>query len=281
VVTEPSWSTSHIDSSLRLIDALAAHGEKSDDTLEVGDEVDQPVGLRVSSVRSATTAPTDVAGDAPIQAAITIMASHHYSQLPVNDGGRVIGVITWESIGLNAHRLPNCVRDAMSAEPAPLVSPEAELLSIVDVVAQHGFVLVYDRGEVIGIVTLSDLAEDLGALAHPFFIIGDIERQLRKLAKLSVDFGSCGVVPRFPPRDASGNKREAEGYEDLGFNELAEVFQRNWPAFPWNLDQVLFKERLDEVRHVRNEVMHFRPDPPSPATMSDLANIARWLRQLG
>ena len=282
VTTEPYWATSHIDSALRL---LTRSDTETTDAAEQNQDVltdTLPVGLRVASVRSATNRPLGVKATDSVKTAITRMASHHFSQLPVFDDSmkHIVGAITWESIALNMYRQLVGVADAMSADPPPLVSAEASLVSTVPMIVEHGFVLVQDRGDVIGIVTSSDLAESLAALAQPFLMIGDIERQLRHLAQQHVTFASCGVRPRFLPRDADGNGREPEGYDDLGFNELSDVFQRNWTLLPWMFDQMHFKDRLDEVRLVRNEVMHFRPDPPSADTLVDLHNIARWLRQL-
>jgi hypothetical protein len=47
----------------------------------------------------------------------------------------------------------------------------------------------------------------------------------------------------------------------------------------WPLDRSQFVKRLDEIRQVRNNVMHFNPDPPKPADVAKLRNFLRLIRR--
>ena len=52
----------------------------------------------------------------------------------------------------------------------------------------------------------------------------------------------------------------------------------NWAKVQWNIDHEYFIDRLHEVVEVRNELMHFTPDPLSSeqyATVEGLLEILR------
>ena len=54
--------------------------------------------------------------------------------------------------------------------------------------------------------------------------------------------------------------------------------QENWAKVQWNIDRDYFLDRLHEVVRVRNELMHFTPDPLSTeqyATVEGLLEILR------
>src|SRR6266542_1323602 len=53
----------------------------------------------------------------------------------------------------------------------------------------------------------------------------------------------------------------------------------SWAKLGWPLDRVAFVKRLDELRGVRNDVMHFNPDPVPPDSVDKLRNILSMLRQ--
>jgi hypothetical protein len=49
----------------------------------------------------------------------------------------------------------------------------------------------------------------------------------------------------------------------------------------WPLDRVTFIKRLDELRMVRNNVMHFNPEPVPEDTVEKLRYILKLLRDFG
>ena len=54
-----------------------------------------------------------------------------------------------------------------------------------------------------------------------------------------------------------------------------------WAGLGWPLDRSAFIERLDEIRQIRNDVMHFKPDPPPAGTIDKLRKLNSLLRQYG
>ena len=47
-----------------------------------------------------------------------------------------------------------------------------------------------------------------------------------------------------------------------------------------NIDQASLTAQLEEVRQIRNEVMHFDPDPMTAQQLDALKNTAKFMQQL-
>ena len=148
--------------------------------------------------------------------------------------------------------------DALIGHP-PEVRADSDLLQIVPRVVQSGFVLVRDRENAIsGIITPADLSEKFVELAEPFLMIGEIERLLR--ASIDRCFSQADLQAL---RAVSDTDRSVVGADDLTFGEYKLLLERpqNWQRLGWHLDRAVFIEALDEVRLIRNDIVHFSPDP--------------------
>jgi hypothetical protein len=69
---------------------------------------------------------------------------------------------------------------------------------------------------------------------------------------------------------------------DLTFGEYIRLMEdgENWKAIAINLDREVFLKGLQEVRRIRNDVMHFDPDGPSVADLSELRKWVALLQKL-
>ena len=118
------------------------------------------------------------------------MVESEYSQLPVvEQHGRLVGIITWESIAYAKFRhAPRTVADAMLGNPRTGRERE-ELFSRIDDIYKHGFLVIVDGENVVtGILTAADLAAELRTRIQPFTVLEEIERRLRRAVNpLSVD----------------------------------------------------------------------------------------------
>ena len=54
----------------------------------------------------------------------------------------------------------------------------------------------------------------------------------------------------------------------------------SWEKLNWPANRSVFVRSLDEVREIRNEVMHFSPDPLEEAQMDLLRTFNKWLEHL-
>ncbi len=87
-------------------------------------------------------------------------------------------------------------------------------------------------------------------------------------------------------RDPSDDEREVGDVSDLTFGEYIRLLEEpsRWEKLNLRLDRVIFVKALDDVRQIRNDVMHFDPDPIPPEEiikLRDFAGMMQVLRQAG
>jgi predicted transcriptional regulator len=87
-----------------------------------------------------------------------VMMKHGISQLPVLEGGKIVGTITEDSIvrNLSATLADEKVERIMQA-PLPSVPEDTSVSMIQPLLQDHPAVLVVRRGEIVGIIARSDL----------------------------------------------------------------------------------------------------------------------------
>ena len=233
---------------------------------------------RVGMLPSATRPPTSVKPTAPLAEATTLMLENDYSQLPVmTSEWELKGVISWESIGTRLVLGSSCttVNDCMDS--AVEVSYQTPLLTAIDTIVKNDYVLVRDAvNKIGGIVTTADLSGQFQDLAEPFLLIGEIENYIRSLInrKFSTDELEAFVDP--------DDSREVGGAHDLTLGECQRLLDdpSRWIQLDLRLDRAEFVNRLDRVRNIRNDVMHFDPEPVDPRAISELRNFATMMQKL-
>ena len=266
--TSPDFEFEWVDNPLLIVPD--DNGEKPG-----GRKAPDPT-VRIGMLPAAHNAPVSVKRDDSLARATTIMRIEDYSQLPVMPNERSVkGVVSWKSIGA-AHaegKTPSRVRECM-VEPC-VVDIQMTLGEATDRIYEHDYVLVQAKdGKITGIVTAADLAFEFKQLAHPFLLIGEIEHHLRNL-----------VQGRFSVEEfveASGGDLEVRGPDDLTFGGYCRLLQPKaaWTKLDLQVDQVEFNARLESLRKIRNDVMHFSPDPRGALEIHELESMARFCRTL-
>lgn len=56
--------------------------------------------------------------------------------------------------------------------------------------------------------------------------------------------------------------------------------ETNWQRLGWALDRRTFVDALTEVKSIRNDVMHFSPDPLDDSQVASLRLFLKWVRGL-
>ena len=231
---------------------------------------------RVESLTAAHHAPVSVKPDHPLPRATTLMRMWDYSQLPVWTGPRdVKGVVSWKSIGsaLADGACPTTVRECMGE--AHIIEADAPLAQAVTAVYEHDHVLVRARDKtIIGIVTAADLALQFKERALPFMLIGEIEAHLRNLVR--------GKFTLEVLNEGNDGDDEVRGPEGLTWGGFVRLLQKpaNWKSLGLEVDNRVFVERLDAIREIRNDVMHFSPDPLGTTDLDQLECLVRFFRTL-
>ena len=243
----------------------------------------EPTGLKFCiGMLEAANRPSEVltiTRDQRVEEAITVMMIRRFSQLPVTQDKRQIdGMISWRSMGRARARGDTCefVRDCV--EPVPILNQDDPFFDAVDTINEKEVVLVLGRNRTItGIVTTADLSREYHQKAAPFLLLGEIEDRIRILIddKLS-------TVEIKQARHPDDGTREIEDASDLTFGEYVRLLEspENWEKLCLGIDRKLFVELLNDVRDVRNDVMHFRPDSSEPENLGKVRQLHSLLEQL-
>lgn len=289
LITRPDFDATFIDASVEIVLATQTSEPAPEPAVTATTATDvatsPPTGLpdptyRISRLETANRPPVSVRPDTTIEEAVTVMMGRDFSQLPVMEGERALkGVVSWSTIARRlALGIPcRCARDCM--EPAHTVQSGASLFDAIEQIVNHQYVLVRATDETVcGIVTTSDLSMLLRQLAEPYLLLGEVENHLRAL-----------IQARFSPEDlraaANGRpeaSREIDGVADLNFGNYVSLLEdrSNWDKLHTKVNRSTFVERLAKMNTIRNDVMHFDPDPITQESLGDLRDFAKFMRDL-
>lgn len=285
LATMPSFEEGWIDNYVKLVPLhRGAASRTADETPPVISEDQATVSaaagltLRVSGLESASRGVVSVSRDDSLARAQSLMLHGDFSQLPVLAGTRELqGAVSWESIAqARMHRKDACMRDCIV--PADVVGINDDLLAHIPRIIDNGYVFVRQEDRAIsGIVTTADLSLAFQALAGPFLLLGEVERRLRRIVAKAFDLAELQSV-----RDPSDGGREVRSADDLTVGEYVRLFEskERWEKLNWEVDRKVFVEALKALRDLRNDIMHFSPDPIEPERLRIVRNLAKWLSLL-
>lgn len=294
LTTTPEFEGAYIDSQVTFVSSAATRNGKqaqmtngTEQSATVIESV--PAGsvapiipvdptYRVGRLESANKVIIHVKPNDTVRRAATLMLNHNFSQLPVMTNERdVKGIVNWRTIGKRFVLGSPCDTVEEAMEPHQEISSDASLFSAIDVIVRHDCVLVRDSSrKICGIVTTHDLGAQFGSLSEPFLLLGEIENHIRSiLTPLSKAELTAGVDP-------AHNKREIEDVADLTFGEYLRLLTeaKVWSKLGLKIDQKTFTHQLEEVRKIRNDVMHFDPEGIGSEDMKALRSTVAFLRQL-
>jgi CBS domain-containing protein len=236
--------------------------------------------FRIGSLPAANKNLTTVGQDDTLKKAVTMMLQSDYSQLPIMHGEREVkGMISWKSIASRYAIGGECCKVQHCREDAQVVDGNGTLFDAIPTIVKHGYVLVrnpQDR-KITGIVTASDLSLQFQQLAEPFLLLREIELHIRQLLQdkvLPEDLDWLGSADTTAPKPNS--------ISDLSFGGYVRLVQRPqvWQRLALNIDQASLTKQLEDVRQIRNDVMHFDPDPMTAKQLDVLQNASKFMQQL-
>jgi predicted transcriptional regulator len=294
LATFPDFEQTYIDARVELrpvplepalegLTTVTPQPEVSEETetitrVLVGGSVADPVP-RVSMLAAANSPPVIVNRDAELSQAVTLMLMHDFSQLPVMQNERTVdGIISWKSIGAARarNRETNYVRDCM--ENVEILGHDTPLFEAIEVIARREVVLVRDaERKISGLITTTDISLQFRNMAEPFLLLGEIENHVRRLIG-----GKFTLAELLAVRNPADEAREVRDVSDLTFGEYIRLLEtpEHWEKLRFNLSRPQFVDRMDEIRRIRNEVMHFHPDALSPADLRVLRDTVRFMQTL-
>lgn len=276
LITSPDFEYAYIDSQISFLRAPKKSAQAQE---EIAPDVSKDPTYRIGKLESANKQIVSVKPDDSIAKAVTLMIEHDYSQLPVMTSDREVkGIISWASLGTQRVLGKECkyVRECMV--PHKEISSDTYIFAAIDDILANQYVLIRNAENVIaGIVTTSDLSVQFRQLGEPFLLLGEIENYIRRMIHDKYTKNELRAV--CDPLDV---EREVESVSDLTLGEYLHLIENpdNWDKLSVSIDRELFIKKLDEIRRIRNEVMHFDPDPIPTQDIDKLRAFVRLMQNL-
>jgi CBS domain-containing protein len=282
LVTSPSFRAVTLDTVVSLTtppdeaEGTATVGPPVLDDLPVAEDDegggDLNVRLTVGNL-SPLLGVTSVGPNSTFEEAITKMLLNDFSQLAVLNGPRNLrGAVTWRSIATAMQQKSDAsFTDAIDSH-VEIVAYDRDLFEVLPILQQREFVFVWDESKAIaGIVTTADVVHRYGEMATPFFQVGELDQTLRWVLSRAVD---VQTVQRLCNRTIAS-------FDQLSIGDYQRVLENKdvWEKLGWPLDRPTFISRLEEIRSIRNKVMHFHPDPVPEDAVDKLRRFNRLLHR--
>jgi CBS domain-containing protein len=235
--------------------------------------------IKIGMLAAANRPPLCVSPDTRVEEAITLMLQNDYSQLPVTTTVRdVKGIFSWKALGSRLALGKKCEKVSECMEAANETRLDASLFDAIQQIVEHESVLVRDTSrKLTGIVTTADLSLQFAQLGEPFLLLGQIENHVRNLMADKYTANELAAA-----RDPADGDRNIEDVSDLTLGEYIRLLEnpKRWEKLAVKIDRKIFVEELKRVGRIRNDVMHFDPDGPSPDDLKTLRKCVKFLGDL-
>ncbi|MEW6744461.1 MAG: CBS domain-containing protein [Planctomycetota bacterium] len=278
LVTKPDFEAAYIDSAIAFALAPVA-GAAAVQAPETPAPAPLDPTYRIGKLASANRKPVSVRPDDSVEKAVTLMLQNDFSQLPVTTSERdVKGVVSWTSIGSRFALGRGGDRVRLCMDPHVEISSEKSLFEAIGTIVSNQYVLIRNSENVIaGIVTTSDLSLQFQQLGEPFLLLGEIENYVRRMIQ-----DKYPVDELREAQDPSDTSRTVNRVSDLTFGEYRRLLEKpdRWTKLNLAIDRGEFIGKLDQVRNIRNDVMHFDPDGIPESDLKVLRDFARFLQDL-
>jgi len=276
LTTEPPFLKTGIDSVVKVVERQLETKERVEGEGAADLESDTDVGLTLGNIPSANCGVESVTPQATYEEAITVMLLNDFSQLAVMTGARSTPrAVTWQSIARERHAHPDGQLGGAIID-ATTLRFDTELVDVLPVLESQDFVFVKDATNVIkGIVTTADVVRAYGQLATPFFLIGELDKLLRRVI---TDGFTLEEIRKSCDSDGT---RGLQSYDELTMGDYQRMLEdpSNWATLEWPLDRAVFTRRLSDLREVRNDLMHFNPDPISEQAVILIRSMIQLIRK--
>ena len=155
---------------------------------------------------------------------------------------------------------------------------DVEIVSIISLLLEEDFVLVTDEtGSVTGIVTVAEqVVTAYGEMSTPFMMIGELDRALRRLLRRNFSIDEVAAVC-----GGGIGARKVRSFDQLTMGDYRSVLSNPamWDRLAWPLERKTVIARLEEVSAIRNNVMHFNPDPIPPRATAQIRNLTTVIQK--
>lgn len=267
---EPSYIDSWVDGCIVLRHKKKAKTKTEKDPIK-----------KIMILAAANNKPITVTSESRLQEAITLMMLNDFSQLPVMSGERnPIGYISWDTIGIALSNgvKSTLVKDYMKRN-IQLLTQDTPLLDAINTICSNNFVVVIRNDKIpCGIVTAADITSQFLKMTEPFLLLGQIENHIRQILDGKILEDDLKLICE---KDSTKEK-SISFIDDLNFGEYIRLMEneKNWNKIGLTVDRVVFITRLNKIREIRNDIMHFDPDGITEEQLNELKNMSSFLHEL-
>lgn len=281
LTTKPPFNDGDVNSNIAIVPLDVDPDEV--DPEDIADEAElPPISYLVGNLASARAEVVDAKPYEPLEDAKARMKEHNYSQLPVVAADNTLkGAVTWQSIAHANQETGRELRVIDAITFAPFARSSDALLSKVSDISHHGYVFVVDTtGHVDGVITSADLASQFSNRVEPFILVEEVEQRLRRLVDAAI---SEKKITLARIREVLGDKKDAiQSAKDLTLGQYRPLFAHSeiWDGLALGFNHEFFLKWVYEVKEFRNSLMHFSPDPLTPADLVTVQGFLNLLRAL-
>ena len=244
--------------------------------------------------------------DEPLRNALTTMTDKDYSQLLVIKNNfkkgkglirsNVRGCISYDSICKKLMYEDICldapVSDFLEQDDKILwVESNKYISDVAKQLKEYEYVIVVgDDSAILGFVTAYDISSLYFDMVAPYSLIEKIESCLRQLmSTVPLSDIKDAVVEKFLQRSdnsaSPATKEETDsriierlkGVNDMEFWMYSAVFEKMWNRFNLRKEKKDFLAKLEIIRNLRNEIMHFRIDSKIKENEKILSSMGDYL----
>lgn len=284
LTTNPDFGGAYVYGEIEILPKPKLGANKTNEETEFPDPIPRLSLLKAANINNIKDGELEVGlisvnRETSLVEATTLMLKHNFSQLPILSGKRdVEGIVSWKSIGIALSLGKNCVTVIDCKEEAVTLNLNEPLFKAVKVILEKEVVQVCQKDKTIcGIVTATDIGEQFISLSEPFLLLEQIENHIRKLLDGKLTLEEINSV-----LDLTTLDKPLTDLSDLTFGQYIRIIENehNFNKLKLRVDRTILIKMLDETRIIRNEVMHFNPEPMKPKDIETLRQTLNFLHIL-
>lgn len=136
-------------------------------------------------------------------------------------------------------------------------------------------VVINNIKDICGLVTTYDISSEFLQSTESFLLLEQIESKIRQLL-------GGKILLEHIQELCQDSDRKVQWIDDLTFGEYLEILKRpeHWDKLNLNICKNTFISRLDDVRKIRNRIMHFEPEGIDKTDIELLKTTADFLNKL-
>ena len=278
LITVPDFEQPYIDDFITF---------KKKQSEALSDNLNLDPSHKIGRLKAANSKPISIKRDEPLSKALTQMLLNDFSQLPVMQNERTAtGFISWKTIGEklilsdSLSDLENKVVSDFMSDDIVIVTKNETIFSALTQISKNDFLLIKESTNnpiITGIVTINDLNDQFHMLEKPFVLISEIENGIRQLLdKINLTNEELEAAKN------PNSSKKIESIADLSFGDYHALLSKPeiWERLSLNLDRKEFIDTLDDIREIRNDIMHFDPDGLDDKCIETLEEFANFLKSL-